>query len=75
MNIRTWLLFAAGPVFVSDTDRPMNDNFTEGDTAEFKCHADADPTADVTWYINGHEISGNYVELVATAGTCCFIGP
>ena len=52
------LLFSAEPVFVSDSDRPMNDNFTEGNTAEFKCHADADPTADVTWYINGEEITG-----------------
>ena len=61
------LLFSAEPVFVSDTDRPMNDNFTEGDTAEFKCHADADPTADVTWYINGKEITGMSLLLTNAA--------
>ena len=50
-------LVQSEPVFVRDIDRPMNANFTEGDTAEFRCHADAKPAADVTWYINGNEIS------------------
>ena len=57
---------------MSDTDRPMNGNFTEGDTAEFKCHADAIPTADVTWYINGNEITGMYFSLLLTNAKSTF---
>ena len=41
-------------------NRPISTNFTEGATAVFKCHADANPPAVVKWYINGNETLGMY---------------
>ena len=54
----TCLLFtlAAEPVFLRDQDRPMNLNVTEGRDAKFRCQADAKPTAEVQWYINGEPL-------------------
>jgi len=54
---RIQLVIHSEPVFVKDIDRPMNDNYTEGEEAVFRCHADALPAADVQWYINGDEIN------------------
>ena len=48
--------FAAEPVFVRDQDRPMNLNVTQGRDAKFRCHADAEPSAEVQWYINGEPL-------------------
>ena len=50
------LTFAAEPVFVTNQDGPMNLNVTEGRDAKFRCQADAEPSADVQWYINGEPL-------------------
>ena len=71
INVKYLLLPpTAEPVFISDQERPMNLNVMEGQTAIFRCHADAEPSATVQWFINGdpldRKFSLQFVELHVT---------
>jgi len=44
------------PLFVPGL-KPTNMNATEGDKAEFNCQAEAEPAANIDWFVNGERVN------------------
>ena len=58
-SLHLFIIIVSGrPVLTQEMYKPINTNTTQGENAVFKCYPDANPAADIQWYINGDVADG-----------------
>lgn len=57
------VLSLEAPKFANDSVHPYDATVQVGENLTFHCNAEAEPEAEVTWYMNGDKLNGRTLSL------------